>query len=513
MLFWAPAEDFTTMGVSVKHTQLIFAFVGVFAMVFAADSSALAGCRVGTGSLLNGNYAIRIGGAETDTGTPATGDPQPVPIAAIGVIHADGNCDITGGELIENDGGVFTSPTVDTDGTDLGVPAFSGSLSANLTGSYFFANDNLGVLTLIDSTSSSMGTVSFFIAIERGNAEFRGARSSAGDPLSILGEKQATVTSTQFYQSFSFLCEGVALGPSTFGLGYDTMAGTWEANLDPETNTTIEAGGTLFLNLNNGYIQSPKLGNEGFGIIPSGGFACPFAGSPFLNSVVLGTPSVADGTENTSLLNMFNIFAGGSCSPGTPNQFGPEISWVLWGSANQSAFMLPTGGFTDFGQNFAGVSVCSAGAKVVAGRNTLVPGSIDLIATRSNLHPSKTLLLTNGTGKPLDYTSITGSGPAFTSGAVTISSAANAVFGTTAYPACLTAPANNQISLVSINPFSPLPYAGQGGNPCEITLINSGTSCIGSPQTGTLTINANDNVIIGGTQTTAGDTVPVTCGD
>jgi hypothetical protein len=480
----------------MKRSLLFFAVAGVFGIGLLGSGSAAGQTRPSCGTQLDGNYAIKIIGARSDTGTPATGDPQPIPIAAVGVFHADGHCNITGGELIENDGGNFTGPTVTSGPASSGITVFSGSSSPNLTGSYFFNSDNAGILTLTDSSKGSLGTVTFAIAIERGNAEFRGPRLNAGDPVSILGEKQAPVTTAQFITSSSFLCDGSGLPSSILGLGYEALGGTMDANLDPETGTTIEAGGSLLYNSNNGYLQGPIIGN--MGQRPGGGaFQCDF------EETLLSPPSIVGGTENADLLLVpkSNCFIAGDYN----------TSSVLWGSTNQNAFLIVTGGngLEGGGSPFSGIASCTAGPRV-DGHNTLVPASATLVASAINPHPSKTLILTNGTGKPFNSTNLTGSGPAFTSGAVQIDAA---VVGPIVIDGVTYLPCAN-IGANAVPANNPLIGNGQplGTNACFMTLTNSGTSCTtGSPLTGTLTIVGNDAPIIGGVQTTVGDTVPVTC--
>jgi hypothetical protein len=474
----------------MKRIYLLFALAGAFGMtVMGSASSVWAACPAGTvGTQLNGNYAVKIVGALTDTGTPATGDPQPKPLAAVGVFDADGNCDITGGELIVNKDGSIDGPAKDADPYS-SITAFSGSLSANLSGSYSFDKNNFGTLTLIDTKSASLGSVTYLIAIERGNQAFHGARSNPGDPVSITGNKQATVTSAQFAQSFSFLCDSVGLPNNGLGLGYNGVSGMLDANLDPETGTNIEAGGLFVYNNNNGYVQSPS-GNGGQNFPPGGGaFACAF------DETLLGTQSLVDGTENA---DWATDNTDGNCAYFDGDAF--QTSLVLWGSANQNAFMITTGGY---GIPFAGVDTCAAGVRVV-GRNTLVPASVTLTSTLLNPHPSQTLLLTNNTGKPLNFSNITGTGVAFTSGDVTLNPNPAVVGGVT-YIGC--GPQGE------LPPTNPLPLYGNAENitnPCAITVTNSGPPCT-TTLTGTLTIAGNDAKITGGTQTTVGDTVPVTC--
>jgi hypothetical protein len=476
----------------MKRSLLFFAIAGVFGIGLLGSGPAAGQTLPSCGTQLNGNYAIKIIGAQTDTGTPATGDPQPVPIAAVGVFHADGHCNITGGELIENDGGKFTGPTVSS-----GISVFSGSSSPNLLGSYFFNSDNAGILTLTDSSKGSLGTATFAIAIERGNAEFRGPRLDGGDPVSIIGEKQAPVTTAQFTTSSSFLCDGRGLPSSILGLGYLALGGTMDANLDPETGTTIEAGGTLFYNSNNGYVQSPIIGDFGQEL-GGGAFLCDF------EETLLSPPSIVGGTENADLSILSDL---ANC----PIQGDYNTSSVLWGSTNQNAFLIVTGGngIEESGLPFSGIASCTAGPRV-DGHNTLLPASATLVASAINPHPSKTLILTNGTGKPFNDTNLTGSGPAFTSGAVQIEpnvSGPVVIDGVTYFPCGSSGPTEVPANNPLIGNGQPL-----GTNACFIMLTNSGTSCTtGSPLTGTLTVVGNDSAIVQGTQTTVGDTVPVTC--
>ncbi len=82
----------------MKRNFLLLGLAGAFGMALLGSASkALAQCATGTvGTQLNGNYAIKVLGAQVDFGT--AGDPAPAPLAGIGVFNADGACDITGGE-------------------------------------------------------------------------------------------------------------------------------------------------------------------------------------------------------------------------------------------------------------------------------------------------------------------------------------------------------------------------------------------------------------------------------
>ena len=68
----------------MKRSLLFFAVAGVFGIGLLGSGSAAGQTRPSCGTQLDGNYAIKINGARSDTGTPATGDPQPIPIAAVG---------------------------------------------------------------------------------------------------------------------------------------------------------------------------------------------------------------------------------------------------------------------------------------------------------------------------------------------------------------------------------------------------------------------------------------------
>jgi len=359
------------------------------------------------GTQLNGKYAIKILGAQIDYGTP--GDPTPAPIAGIGVFHADGACDITGGELIYNDNGTFTGP-----GTDpaplAGITAFTGSLTANIvpaSSGYYFNSNNQGILTLADSASGN--TFQFGIQIGTGNAEFRGSRvngpatvdaipprtrvnndalpsiiplpiiadSSPGDPVTIVGEKQAAVVTTaQFANPVALNFDGISTG-GALGLGYVPISGQVQVNAG-----FADGGGNLFYN---------GAGTFGGSLSSIPDSVCDFT------ETFPSTPSTVDGTENTEAV--FNGDFGCPLS-GMDN----ETSSVLWGSTNQYAFVLTTGAI---GAPFTGVSVGQADQTTISGLDHLIPPvAAIVIAKTSSVPVTKTLVLSNDTGEPLTISSI-----------------------------------------------------------------------------------------------------------
>lgn len=452
----------------MKRNFLTLALVGACSLALLGSASkALATCAPKVSDLPAGNYAFLITGAVTDLSV--AGDPAPQPIAAIGVFHSNGACDVTGGEMIENIGGTFSGPATIIPGAQP-VLGFSGSLSANVVGGYNYNTDNTGILVLVDTSTGE--TFQFGVANEIGNTEARGDRINAGDPVSILIEKQATVTLAQF--GFSALGTNSALSigglgepASLLGLGYGATAGTVSENLDPETGTTYKAGGDLFYNNNNGVIG----GSQAF---PPGAFVCDF------NQTLTSTPSTVDGTQN---LNASFISAFGCPLSGAAN----ETSSVLWGTGNNRAFILVTGGN---GTTYHGVAAGTAGASL-ASLDTITASTI-MVATVSVPHPSKTITITNGRGRPLNIASFSLSNLPD----VTITG------GTCTTPEAV--PSNNAL-IPAVFPA--------GTNTCTVILTNSGPSCNtgANLEVGTLNVNGNDHTIISCTQTATGCTAKVTC--
>src|SRR5208337_1171540 len=151
----------------MKRNFLTLALAGAFGLALLASASQALSCPPGKVSYLPaGNYAFLITGDQTDTaGTP--GDPAPNPIAAIGVFVSDGLCDVTGGEMIEDTGGVFSGPATIIPG---GMPVLGGG--GNVVGGYNYNTDNTGILELIDLSTGE--TFQFGVANEIGNLEARG---------------------------------------------------------------------------------------------------------------------------------------------------------------------------------------------------------------------------------------------------------------------------------------------------------------------------------------------------
>jgi hypothetical protein len=114
----------------MKRLFLSFTLSSAFVMALLASAPrAMAACTAGTiGAAINGNYAIKIVGAKVDNDfVTGAADPSPNPIVGVGVIAVDGDCDVTGGELIINDGGTITGPAHDAAPRSQ-IVAFSGSL-------------------------------------------------------------------------------------------------------------------------------------------------------------------------------------------------------------------------------------------------------------------------------------------------------------------------------------------------------------------------------------------------
>jgi hypothetical protein len=264
----------------MKRIFLSFALAGAFVMALLGSASkAMATCGAGiVGAAVKGNYAIKIVGAEIDTG--AGGDPAPNPIVGIGVIALDGACDVTGGELIFNDGGTFTGPAHDASPRNA-VVAFSGSLSANISPgtSYALNANNTGFLTLVDTAGGLNGGfgVVFGITVEAGGAEFRGVRLTAGTaagtpppndaPLTILGERQGSatpgtpaLTTSTFESTRAISCDTVGISGNSFGLGYQPVSGVEaEYRFSPVGSPSIVINSNLWFNNNGGTINGSTV--------------------------------------------------------------------------------------------------------------------------------------------------------------------------------------------------------------------------------------------------------------
>jgi hypothetical protein len=513
----------------MKRNFLLLALTGAFAVAILANATrALATCPVigglqTVGTQLSGNYAIKVTGAQTDTQMCSYSgnmcpDPTPVPISGIGVINTDGACDVTGGEFIYNDGSSFTGPANYGYG-----PTFQGSLTANIvagTGSpatnsnYYFNSNNQGVLTLVDSASGN--TFEFAITYESGNTAFRGARLNPGDPLSITGELQPAVETTDFDNPSSIIFELEGTGVYS-GTGYFSIEVTQAEHLDPETNTIQEGGGGIFWNLDNGYYFFSQT--------------APLGGGPLVwdfHQTILSGPSNTDGTQ-TALWTMNNDFVNfnqGNTAPGDLVQ----ISSVVWGSSNQYQWAMRFNSNDPF---YADVGIGTGGKVTAAGTDHLSAYSVALTSSVSNPNPSATLTLTNDSVEPLDLTGLTLSAGLTD---VTVASYPDQVCTGWNLPvACCTGSGTGTCTVADCTgtntPFAGCTGAGTGllttcggdvppnnvlfgPGTCTITLVDSGTSCTttgANDQTGTLEIVGNDHVFAGGTQTSAGLTIPVTC--
>lgn len=475
--------------------------------LLGSASSAMATCAPGTvGAAILGNYAIKIVGAGVDTGI--SGDPVPNPIVGIGVIAVDGACDVTGGELIYNDGGTITGPANDPSPRNA-VVAFSGSLSANISAgtSYSLNTNNTGFLSLIDTAFGMNGghPVTFGITVESGGAEFRGVRINGGvaagspppddAPLTILGERQGSatpgtpaLTTATFENPFAIQCDNIGTTSTGLGLGYQPLSGTVQEHPFPPLGTdSIVVNSNLWFNSNGGTINGTTL------VSPNGGaFLCDVGGDlvgPTILPSGFGAPSLVDGTQNTDGLFEDNF--------GCPIVANTDSSWVLWGSSYQNAFTIVTGVKVP-GKDYApvtSVESCTAGKTIVGGTDHLAPSPVTLHSTGA----PATITITNDSASPMDYASITLSSAL--SGFVTITG------GT-----CTTSAGSIPSDTLTFGPGS-----------CTITLADTGTHCAATgpdhitgsatpgPGLGTLTVALNDHLIAGTTEDINGAEVAVTC--
>jgi len=353
----------------MKRSFLSIALAGAIGLGMLASASVALATGPCT-QLASKNYAIRLIGAQIDSGS--AGDPAPAAIAAVGsiTVSASPACTITG-KIIYNDDGTFTGPTSSP------IALFSGS--NNLSGSVSLsATANEGTMTLVQS-GGGLGTATFAIWVETGNAELRGARiDSDADPLGLTGEHQvaipapvspATVSAT-FVNNAAFSFEG---GPSTggvLGFGDGAVAGTADANYDPSGSGVVDAGGSLAYNNDGGTIN----GSPGFGPFP-----CDF------NQVYTDTDDTL-GYEDTSA-----NFIGDFGCPLSGVQ--DDTSTVVWGTSNQNAWIITTGAN---GAPFGGISTGVAG-KITQFHVAISPGAATVHSTGAPV----TLTVTNGLGNRL----------------------------------------------------------------------------------------------------------------
>jgi hypothetical protein len=466
--------------------------------LLGSASMAMATCTAGTvGAAINGNYAVKIVGAGVDNGT--AGDPTPNPMVGVGVIALDGACDVTGGELIFNDGGTITGPANDAPPRNA-VVAFSGSLSANISAgtSYNLNTNNTGFLTLTDTTGGMNGgnPVTFGITVEAGGAEFRGVRMNGGTaagtpppndaPLTILGERQGSatpgtpaLTTATFESPFAILCDTVGTTSTGLGLGYQPLSG----DVQEYANPLVGRGGiiinsNLWFNSNGGTINGTTF------VPPNGGaYLCDLGGN------TVAAPSLVDGTQNTDAL-FENSF-------GCPIRANTNSSWVLWGSSYQNAFTIVTGeqvaggGFVPV----TSVSSCTASRSIVGGTDRVVPAAVTLHSTGA----PETVTITNDSAVPLDYSGIT------------LSSALSG-FATITGGTCTTSAGSIHSDNLAFGPGTCTIILANNGTPCAATGANHITgSATPGPGLGTLTVGLNDHLIAGATEDAAGAEVAVTC--
>jgi len=484
----------------MKRNFLTLALAAAFGMALLGSASkALAACAPGTtnGGLVAGNYAIKIGGAITDTGGcfagPTCPDPSPNPISGLGVIHLDGTCDITAGELILNQGGVWSSPTsINLAGPPF-VPAFTGTMTAADSGSYSFNSNNVGTIGLFDAWSGLL--LVFGVQTETGGAEFRGARINSGDPMVILGEKQAAgITAATFLtaSSVSFDAGSGGTPSSGTGVGFDAVQAQALLHLDPETLTTPEGGGSIFFNVDNGYDSSVF---PGFQILPPGGGAlvCDF------HQNIIEAPSTSDGTYATDA-----ALDGDFSCPLVGAHF--ENVSLLWGSANQYGWLMTTG---DSGVASGLGALGGAGKATATGIGHMSAGALVLVSSNINPAPSGTLTLTNDAAEPIDFAAITVSTPDVT----IVGGTCNAAGGQVASNSPLFGPGTCTITLQDTGAqctTAPSSVCTHPGLP-YLCCTGPGTGTCAGVQSGLLEIWANDHTIAAATQTATGVTLPVTC--
>jgi hypothetical protein len=506
------------LGGLMRRNFLILALATAFGMALLGNASqALAGtCPPGTtgtdfaaGTKI---YAIKLLGAVQDTSGTGTGAttvdvPSPVGIGGIGVFQADGTCGITGGELIYYDGTTTTAPG-HIDPPTNHIVGFLGNISpGNLTGNYFFNSNNAGVLNLQDTAGH---TFSFGITIEAGNGAFRGARLDAGDPVSIIGEKQAAFPVAPANPISPFLVATTVLfdAPggggqpgSLLGVGSSAVEAQVIEHLDPLTGSSdVEGGGGVVFNQNGGDICD----NVSFKT------SCfPFTSGALLGDVHITVgpgPFTSDGTQNTAATfnGDFGFPLGGA---------GFNQASVIWGTANQSAFVMTTatGGSTQ-----PGAALATAGHNIAPGTNHLSAGGVTLVTPKDGTTgPGSTLTLTNDSVEPLDFTSIVvsaGLPDVVVSGSCGPTGGDVASFTAELGPQnCTITLQGNAFNQCTPGPASSICTSATPGTPYACcTGIHTGPNCAGI-ETGTLEITGNDHQIVPGTQTSTGVTIPVTC--
>jgi len=436
------------------------------------SAPAFAACATGTQGtqLAAGQCAVKIEGFVTDTSTCGTSCPDPTPASenCFGVISSDGACDITGGDLLcSNPTSGITGPA-----TNAGLKVFSGTSSpANDVGTYFFNSNNTGEIVISDTPSGKV--YAFGIVAGLGNAQMQGASifGSPGvqkDPLIITIQKRdQTITAAQFLSqdNAAFDPAGGSAGGSGLGKGFDAVALGVEEHLDPETNTTPEGGGSIFFNVDGGYDSDIAPGIQLF----------PSSLIVDFHEAILAQ-HLGDGTQEASATlngDYSNPLAGASF----------QTASVLFGTTNQNAWTATVG---SAGVPSAGLAIATAYKSILVGNDQ--GQAALLISSPSNLHPTKTVTITNGSIEPLDWTAISIQGVPD----VTITGGTCSAVGG---------------DLAAWNPV------GSVAKPtCTIIFTNSGTTCTtGSPEVGTYRLDGADHVAISGTPTAAGVTFSLKC--
>jgi hypothetical protein len=500
------------LGGLMRRNFLILALATAFGMALLGSASqAAAVCTGGTllGGASGGIYAIKVFGAEQDVSGSGTGAttvdfPSPVGVGGIGVIKTDGACTITGGEFIYFHDGIVTGPGTLPSST---IKGFQGVITpGNLTGNYSFNTNNSGLMMLTDSASGL--SFSFGITLEAGNAEFRGARMDAGDPVSIIGEKQATVTLAQFETATTVLFDapgGGGVPGSLLGVGGGSVEAQVVEHIDPLTGMTdIEGGGAVVFNQNGGVICDSPIGNPSGCVVTSPGAVL---GDVHI-TVPLG-PFTSDGTQNTGA-----TFNGDFSFPLAGAGFNQ--SSVLWGTANQSGFVMTT---ATAGAATTGASLATAGKNIAPGTNHLSAGAATIVVPNADTATSVTLTITNDSIEPLDFPGgitvsaglpdvvVTGSCGA-TGGDLAADTIENGVQTCTVI---LSSGSGNAFAQCTPGPASTICTSATPGVPYACcTALHTGANCAGV-ETGTMEIVGNDHQIVPGTQTSTGVTIPVTC--
>lgn len=324
---------------------------------------------------LSGNYAVLL------QGFAAPGLPTQ-PAAGLGAIQLNGaTCTVTG-ELIYNvNGTVGVFPTL-IDGIDGVSPGFSGT-SAQLTGTYTVQNPNTGTISFSDngacSGCSDSGTAfNFTINKMSGGSELLGTSASGGPVLTLIAEKQAVFSPTQFVGAFPFSCVGTGTGTGvgkSFG-GPLSLSGT-----------IVYPPATCYLPL----FQKNCLG---------GSMVFNNNGTSVTDGLYVLSPQSPNATDATlSDEDVLGISSG--IIPVT------EMSSVFWGTANQYHWMIGMNG-SGAGENGipANVVTCTGGANP-AGTVLISPTTtISLITSPTN--PSKHMAtkqvtITNNTARYLSY--------------------------------------------------------------------------------------------------------------